>query len=318
MINKPVIISALKGGLGNQMFQYAAGFSLALKNKTEQKIDISGYDDVRVINSDTPRKFALSIFNITSPIALSGEILKAKYPLGKLSKAWRFFKQRILKQNYTDYDPKLFKKITTEIEKFRSTNKSNQTKKDLNFYLDGFFQSEKNFSEFTTQIRQEFTFKKEFFDEKVKQLAEVMQKENSVSIHVRRGDYINDKKTNKYHGVCPIEYYEEAIELIKEKISQQKNYTQSEPTFYIFTDDEKWVTENFPSYINVSKNHFKDQEEMYLMSQCKHHIIANSSFSWWGAWLNKNSDKIVIAPQKWVNKEPNPHLNIIPETWIKI
>jgi hypothetical protein len=307
-----MIITKLKGGLGNQMFQYAAGFSLALKNKTEQKIDISGYDDARVINSDTPRKFALSIFNITSPIALSEEILQAKYPFKNFSKAWRFFKQRILKQNYTDYDPKLFKKIIGQTEKAR------QTKKDLNFYLDGFFQSEKNFVEFTSQIRQEFTFKKEFFDEKVKQLAEVMQKENSVSIHIRRGDYVNDKKTNKYHGICPIEYYKEAIELIKEKINQQKNSTHNKPSFYIFTDDEIWVTENFPSYINVSKNHFKDQEEMYLMSQCRHNIIANSSFSWWGAWLNKNSDKIVIAPQKWVTKNPDPHPNIIPETWIKI
>jgi hypothetical protein len=308
-----MIITKLKGGLGNQMFQYATGFAVANKNQTIQKIDVSGYDDVRVANSETPRKFGLSIFKITSPIALSDEIAKAKYPFNILSKAWRFFKQRILKQNYTDYDPKLFKKISKEIEKYR------HTKKYPGFYLDGFFQSEKNFTEFAPQIRQEFTFKKEFFDEKVKQLAEVMQKENSVSVHIRHGDYLHDKKTHKYHGVLSVEYYQDAIELITEKIKEQKNPAKTTPpVFYIFTDDEKWADENFPTFTNISKNHLKDHEEMYLMSQCKHHIIANSSFSWWGAWLNKNSDKIVITPEKWTSTKSNPHPNIIPETWIKI
>jgi hypothetical protein len=298
-----MIITKLKGGLGNQMFQYATGFAVATKNQTIHKIDISGYDDIHITNSDTPRKFGLSIFKITSPIALSDEIEKAKYPFNILSKAWRFFKQKILKQNYTDYNPKLFKKIS----------------KESDFYLDGFFQSEKNFAEFAPQIRQEFTFKKEFFDEKIKQLAEVMQKENSVSIHVRHGDYLNDKKTNKYHGVLSVEYYEDAIELITEKIHKQKNIAKNTPpVFYIFTDDEKWTDKNFPTFTNISKNYFKDHEEMYLMTQCKHHIIANSSFSWWGAWLNKNSDKIVIAPTKWTAGKSNPHPNIIPETWTKI
>jgi len=306
-----MIITKLKGGLGNQMFQYATGFALALKNKTEQKIDISGYDKN---NGDTPRKFTLNIFNISSSIALSEEIILVRKN-NPWSKLIYLIKTKILRKYYLDFHPDLFKKINTKIENGQSV------------YLEGNFQSEKNFVEFAPQIRQEFTFKKEFFNDKVKQLAEVIQKENAISIHIRRGDYVNDKKTNQYHGVCPIEYYKEAIELIKEKISQQKNAPHNEPAFYIFTDDEKWVTENFvrpeflkliPTYVNVSKNHLKDHEEMYLMSQCQHHIIANSSFSWWGAWLNKKSDKIVIAPEKWVNKKPNPHPNIIPETWIKI
>jgi len=298
-----MIITKLKGGLGNQMFQYATGFALSQKNNTKHKIDVSEYDKN---NKDTPRKFSLNIFNINSPIALSEEIILIRKN-NSWSKLFYLIKRKILRKYYLDFHPDLYKKINTKI------------KKGFSVYLDGNFQSEKNFMEFSNQIRQEFTFKKEFFDDKVKQLAEVIQKENSVSIHVRRGDYVNDKKTNKYHGVCPIEYYEEAVSLIKKKVS--------EPIFYVFTDDEKWVSENFtkpeflrlmPTFINVSKNNFKDHEEMYLMSQCHHHIIANSSFSWWGAWLNKKSDKIVIAPEKWVNKNPNPHKNIIPETWIKI
>ena len=306
-----MIITKLKGGLGNQMFQYATGFALALKNKTQQKIDISNYDHITRV---TPRKFALSVFNISSPIALSEEISGINNG-GFLSNLGNFINQKILRNYYLDFHPDFLNKIGNKITLGK------------NIYLEGIFQSEKNFIEFTPQIQKEFTFKKELFDEKVKQLSDVLQKENSISIHIRRGDYVHDKKTNKYHGVCSIEYYQEAINLIKEKISQQKNIAHNEPIFYIFTDDEKWVTETFsnkefneiiPTYINISNNHFKDYEELYLMSQCKHQIIANSSFSWWGAWLNKNSDKIIIAPKKWVNKKPNPHPNIIPETWIKI
>jgi hypothetical protein len=309
-LRNKMIITKLKGGLGNQMFQYATGFAVALQNKVAHKIDISGYDDKRIINSDTPRKFELGAFQITSPIALSEEVNEAKYPFGIFSKAFRYFESKILKKYYLDFEPKLFKKIACKIEKSRHESDSNESKKEFNFYLDGFFQSEKNFLEITPQIRQEFTFKKEFFDERVKQLAQILQKENSVSIHVRRGDYVNNKKTNKYHGTCPVEYYQRAIKLILDKTEN--------PTFYIFTDDKKWASENFPNITNISKVKAEDYEEMYLMSLCKHNIIANSSFSWWGAWLNQNSDKIIVAPEKWVNKKPNPHKNIIPEIWIKI
>lgn len=299
-----MIITKLKGGLGNQMFQYATGFALAQKNKTEHKIDICAFD---IKNEDTPRKFSLNILSITSPIALSEEINKVSNANNKLLILKNILNQKILKKHYTDFHQTLFKKIASKL----SSGKS--------FYLQGLFQSEKNFLEFAPQIRKEFTFKKEFFDQKVLQISEVMQKEDSISLHIRRGDYFINKKTNKYHGLCPVEYYLSAIAYIKSKVPN--------PTFYIFSDDSKWVSDNFatpefqkliPNYINISKNNFKDYEEMYLMTQCKHNIIANSSFSWWGAWLNKNSDKIVIAPKKWVNKKPNPHPNIIPEKWLKI
>lgn len=298
-----MIITKLKGGLGNQMFQYATGFALAKKNNVEHKIDISTFD---IKNNDTPRKFSLNIFKITSPIALSEEINKIENKNNKITILKTIINQKIFRKYYTDFHPQLFKKITDKI----SSGKS--------FYLQGLFQSEKNFFESKSQIGQEFTFKKEFFDQKVLQISELLQKENSVSLHIRRGDYFLNKKTNKYHGLCPIEYYLSAIRYIKSKVPN--------PSFYLFTDDIKWINENndiFTKEIgkefhNISEENFKDYEEMYLMSQCKHNIIANSSFSWWGAWLNKNSDKIVIAPKNWVNKKPNPHPNIIPEKWLKI
>lgn len=292
-----MIITKLKGGLGNQMFQYATGFSLALKNKTQHKIDISTYDNQ---TRDTPRKFALNVFTITSPIALSEEI-KSVTHFNIFEKCTNYINQKIFRNFYTDFHPTLFTKIERKLQSGQSV------------YLDGNFQSEKNFIEYSTQVKSEFTFKKEFFSDKVKDFSEVMNKEESVSIHIRRGDYVQDPKTHTYHGVCPISYYLEAVKQIKHKITN--------PTFYIFTDDPQWVQDNaaqLPSHINISKHFLKDHEEMFLMTQCKHNIIANSSFSWWGAWLNKNSDKIVIAPTQWVKKQPNPHPNIIPTAWIKI
>jgi hypothetical protein len=313
-----MIITKLTGGLGNQMFQYSTGFALAMKNRTELKIDVSGYDDVCVVNSDTPRKFGLSIFNISSPIALSEEIAKTKYPHKNISKAWRFFKQKILKQNYTDYEPKLFQKISQRITKNRKLKEIYKHTPDINFYLDGFFQSEKNFAEFASQIRHEFTFKKEIMAKQLLEIAKEIKNQNSISIHIRRGDYVNNPKTNKYHGTCSLEYYERALNLIKERLPSQSL------TFYIFTDDPVWANENFAplfpkeKFTNISDFHFRPFEEMYLMSKCQHNIIANSSFSWWGAWLNKNSDKIVIAPREWTQCKKDPHPNIIPTTWIKI
>lgn len=293
-----MIITKLKGGLGNQMFQYAAGFAVALQNKVSHKIDISGYD---LVSIDTPRKFELGAFQITSPIALSEEIKVAKYPFGLFSKIIIFINKKVFKNHYLDFEPKLFKKIENKIK-----NKNS-------IYLDGFFQSEKNFINFEKEIRAELTFKKELLGEQVKNLAEIIKSQNSISIHIRHGDYINNKKTNKYHGVCSINYYEKAIKLISQKIDN--------PTFYIFSDDSNWCEQNIikgqKNFINISKENFKDYEEMYLMGICKHNIIANSTFSWWSAWLNKNSDKIVIAPKIWTVKE-NLHKNIIPETWTRI
>jgi hypothetical protein len=137
----------------------------------------------------------------------------------------------------------------------------------------------------------------------------------TVGVHIRRGDYINDKHTQKFHGNCGKDYYLEAIK----KIKQEKK----DITFIFFSDDIDWVKKNFEnissSVLYVDEN--KDSEswkDMLLMSYCNHQIIANSSFSWWAAWLNANPDKIVIAPQKWYNDETLSHINVVPQSWIKL
>lgn len=287
-----MIIIKLSGGLGNQMFQFATGLSIAQENGFQLKIDISSFKKTN--SCDTPREFALDKFDFKFLQASESEIEIIRFPLGGMSRIISLIKKMIIRQHMLDYHPGIFRV------------------KD-NKYLDGYFQSEKNFFKYSKIVRQVFSLRKEYLNQIPKAISDRFISAESISIHIRRGDYAQDKKTNKYHGLCSLSYYEGAISLITSKV---KN-----PHFFIFSDDLEWVKKNLPinhPHTFVSDGVLIPQQEMYLMSKCKHNIIANSTFSWWGAWLNENPDKIVIAPKKWVNIEPNPHPNIIPETWITI
>lgn len=178
-------------------------------------------------------------------------------------------------------------------------------------YLYGDFQSEKYFKDIEGQIRNEFTLSKKLSAES-ELLLSAINSTNAVSIHLRGGDYARGPKA-QFHGTCPPEYYSHAIEMIRTKISS--------PHFYIFTDDIAWAEKHitFPKPYTLVSNALRlAYEELILMSACKHHIIANSTFSWWGAWLNPKPQKIVIAPQKWFTSMIDDSKNIIPDTWIKI
>jgi hypothetical protein len=147
----------------------------------------------------------------------------------------------------------------------------------------------------------------EFFKKTLSRL----ESSNAVSLHIRRGDYVDDVK-NKYLLTFGLEYYNEAVSYIKQ--------TVVDPVFYIFSDDIDWAKNNLKigEAIFVSSPDIKDYEELVLMSKCKHNIIANSSFSFWGAWLNQNFNKIVIAPKKWSNKFVKQYSNIAPPDWIRL
>jgi len=281
-----MIIVNLKGGLGNQMFQYATGFAISIKNNVQLKLDSSGYTKTK---SDTPRFYELKKFNISSQQAEPKETQRLKYPHNMFSKFLRLFNQKILKIYFVDYHPEILKK--------------------KNYYLDGFWQSEKNFLNVRETLLQEFTLKTESGAYK-KALSLITS--NSLSVHIRRGDYVSNQKTTAYHGVLDIEYYKKAFEILKSKIEQ----------VVIFTDDPAWVKDNFDFIdkptIFASDFNLSAPEELILMSKCSNNIIANSSFSWWGAWLNQNPDKIVIAPKIWFKKRAAAHKNITPETWMRI
>lgn len=182
----------------------------------------------------------------------------------------------------------------------------------LRFSKDEYYQNEKYFSCSSFFIRKEFELKIAT-SENYNALASTIDNcPCPVSIHIRRGDYISDHKTNSFHGVCGSDYYTSAQKLILENINN------SEVTFFIFSDDVEWVKNNMkferPKHF-VSSPGLQDYEELILMSKCKHNIIANSTFSWWGAWLNENPKKIIVAPKKWF---ANSTKNICPKEWLKI
>lgn len=295
-----MIIARLIGGLGNQMFQYAVGRRAACVNNTILKLDITGYEEQEEM---TPREYQLNIFNIQENFASPEEITK-------------------LKTSFKNINIKYFRKIYRYI--FLRQRRSRVREKQFNFdpnilkvpdnvYLEGFWASEKYFQDIEYIIRQEFTFKKKP-DGINKKIVKQIEESQSISIHIRRGDYVFDKKTSDYHGACGFDYYSMAAETVVKKITN--------PHFFIFSDDPEWVKEKFHlKYQNtIIDNNIlqKDYEDLRLMSLCEHNIIANSSFSWWGAWLNRNSDKIVITPKKWFADSSIDTNDLIPQGWIRL
>ena len=263
------MIIAIKGGLGNQMFQYAHGRNLELAGK-KIVFDTSFYTGNRA-KIDTARNFKLNNFNIETKAMFS----QKKHP-------------------YLN----LITKVLIH----------------LNLSDGGFWQSEKYFIENEGSIRKEFTLKSPLTSKEQEISTKIKNAQNSVFLHVRRGDYVSDAKTNEHHGTCGPEYYAKALEYIASKIGK-------EITVFIFSDDIEWVKQNMPipyPVTYVSSPDIPDYEELALMSMCEHNIIANSSFSWWGAWLNPNPDKIVIAPKQWTKKAQWQQKDIIPKSWIRI
>jgi len=294
-----MIITKLTGGLGNQMFQYAAGRCLAEKYQTALKLDISGYKDQRGI---TPRQYALGIFNIKKEFAVDNDVgyVIIFFNSNKVGKIFLKF-YNLLPIKYRHYTKEPHFNFYPQF--FNAGDNS---------YLDGYWQSEKYFKEIGEIIRQEFILKKEYFKLNA-DLLNLIKQTDSISLHIRRSDYITNKSANQTHGTCSIDYYKMAIERV---VKQLRN-----PYLFIFSDDIQWVKDNLKTDLPttyVSDGNYKDYEELILMSYCKHNIIANSSFSWWGAWLNLNPDKMVVAPKNWFIDKRYNTTDLIPENWIKI
>ena len=299
------MIVNLKGRLGNQMFQYAAAKSLALNNETELLIDTSFLEDRSEKDNFTFRDFELNVFKINDDVInrIQLEIF--------LKKVKKFDKLKLNSINQRFFKNKFsFHKIINENSFTQNIDVFNLISN--NTLLEGYWQSENYFISYQNIIRELFNFNDCIVNKNLQ--LEVFQN-NSVSVHIRRGDYANNKVINSVHGLCTIQYYIQAFEIISSKV---KN-----PTFYIFSDDMEWTKKSL-NFLNhkykltyIDQNLINPSGDMKLMSNCKHNIIANSSFSWWGAWLNGKSDKIVISPSEWTkNNSSNPQL--IPKTWFRI
>lgn len=271
-----MIIVNLTGGLGNQMFQYAFGRHLALKNKTKLKLHFTN----ALFN--TKRDYELNIFDIKATLA-------TREDLSKMGVMENRIVNRLIYLIEDRFSIKLNKKIVTERPPYRF-NHSVLSLTD-NIYLQGYWSDERYFKDIENIIRKDFTFTKPL-DKKNQQIVDLIKKTDSVSIHVRRGDYITNKVNAVKFTVLGPDYYQKGVKAIEKKV---KN-----PVFFVFSDDIPWCRHNLKIGDNVyfidHNKGIDSYKDMQLMSLCRHNIIANSTFSWWGAWLNINNKKIVIKP----------------------
>lgn len=290
----------LNGGLGNQMFQYAFALALSKKLNAEVVFDFRYFEEIKLLEDIPNREYGLGNFNLVCNEASKedlDQIIPNQKPKNKF--LWRVLRIKKYKPEGNVATPKTAYKFDNNL--FKS--------KDYYCY-DGYFQNEKYFADIREDILKSFSLKHQI-GEKNQAILDVIKSTNSVSLHVRRGDYVTLESANKFHGTCSLEYYQNAIKYIEKHV---KN-----PHFFLFSDDMEWVIKNLkmdhPCTI-IDFNQDRDYLDLNLMKNCKHNIVANSSFSWWGAWLNENPEKIIVAPKKWIQHKQK--CEIIPKNWIKL
>lgn len=289
-----MIVGKVLGGLGNQMFQYTFYKYLSLTKGLPTKIDLSGFNEYSLHNG-----YELdNVFAIEEKIATLEEVesYKTKYPLlfkveNKLLNKNIIFGKRHFKENNFFVNKKIFCDDIVDL------------------YIEGYFQTHKYIDYIESNYGELFKFNTPLSASEQK----ILHK-NCVAIHIRGGDYLTNPKDRALFGnICTKEYYQKAIECVKSKVEN--------PVFLIFTNEPVYAKQllNDEDFEIVDWNTGKQSyRDMYLMSLCKHNIIANSSFSWWGAWLNQNDNKIVIAPSKWFNSDKISQKDICPNSWVRI
>lgn len=273
------------------MFQYATGRALADHHHCELKLDLTDFANYNL------RQYELDNYNIRASIASENDIAyfrKNRPILKKIQKIFKVSPPNVYLERDFTFDPTVLKSSSP-------------------LYLDGYWQSEKYFSMIRSALLDDFTLRATV-NNKNQRVLDNINTSQAVSLHIRRGDYVADPNTNKYHGTCPLDYYHDAVSFIGERVEN--------PEFFIFSDDTDWVKKNlsidYPLTIVDINSPDQGILDMALMKACQHHIVANSSFSWWGAWLNPLQEKMVIAPKRWFNEVKKDTKDLIPAAWIKL
>lgn len=293
-----MVIVNIIGGLGNQMFQYAAGRALALARRQPLRLDISGFTGYGLHQGFELQR----IFHCNAEIAMAAEVREI---LG-----WRSFPgiKRVLAR--PGFEAIRGRGLVVEPHfhywpGMRGVSGA--------AYLQGYWQSEKYFCDAAEVIRADFTFRHAFSEANAELAARICQT-MAVGLHVRRGDYVSNPKTHAAHGLCSPDYYRAAVRYIAERVEA--------PEFFVFSDDIAWARDNmdvgFPCHYIDHNRGTESYNDMRLMSLCRHHILANSSFSWWGAWLNPRTDKVVVAPARWFAGEDRRVEDLFPEGWVRL
>jgi hypothetical protein len=298
----PFVVARLFGGLGNQMFQYATARALALRRGAALKLDITAFTE---IGSHTERQYELDFLQIQASTADDADLGQ----FGRVRKTKVLWLDRVLRRLRIDrsigawpmYRERHFQ-FDPAVPELRAP-----------VYLDGYWQSERYFSDIAALLRQEFSAKAPL-DPQNAAFERRIDAVNAVSLHVRRGDYVANPGASRVHGICQLDYYQRALDHI--------SLHAEAPHLFVFSDDQQWTRANLGlaaamTFVDVNPQD-RGYRDMSLMARCRHHIIANSSFSWWGAWLNPSREKIVVAPERWFSDTRNDTRDLIPPSWVRL
>jgi hypothetical protein len=297
-----MIILNLKGGLGNQMFQYALGYTLSLIRNDQLCFDLRlmRAHQVKPSPRNVPRDFDLDIFDIKKKLATNKDLVRT----------FQFFDSYRIRK----YISLIFDKLNLFIfyENKRIYNERVLNKSFKNIYLDGLWQSEKYFRKFRAEILELYNFNKIIKKEKNQIFLNKIDFKKSICLNVRRTDFIS----NPEHNIVNVNYYKNAIINFKKIIG-------SKFKVYVFSDDLVWCKQNLNFIENIEfVDHYyagyKFYDYLYLMSKFKYFVIPNSSFAWWACWLSKHNDKIVMVPYRWSGLVSEDLIDIIPHSWIRI
>jgi hypothetical protein len=287
-----MIILRMKGGLGNQMFQYATGRALSLGTGMPLGLDLRHYGRAR------EHGYALGPYDLAATVLEGSDLppLPRKRPLAYALARLTGRYPSVTREKTLGFDPQIAG-LTSPAS------------------LEGYFQSERYFSNHADTIRTELSPATAPDPENARWLAQIEAEPRAVSLHVRRGDYVRNLKFAAHHGTCTPEYYARALDHVAQKLG-------TDPVVYVFSDEPDWVADNMPLPGEARSVRHNDAarnfEDIRLMSACRHHIIANSSFSWWGAWMNPRADKVVAAPARWFADPANVNPDIWAQGWTRI
>ena len=289
MSTQPIYVRLI-GGLGNQLFQYASARAVSLRRGVPLVLDARHY------KAGDRFAYGLDHFAIQARIGDDPDLPPARgRPVPYF--LWRTLKlkPRFLREDGLGFNEAIHRAAPGS-------------------YLHGYLQTERYFADQEPQLRRELAIVTPPSDENRRWLDHIASVP-SVSLHVRRGDYVSNEKADRSHGTCTLDYYRNAVRLVAEQITE-------EPVFFIFSDDPDWARENidvgFETHVAGHNDFTRNYEDLRLMSACRNHIIANSSFSWWGAWLDASPDKIVVTPERWFADPGLTNPDIVPESWRRV
>lgn len=295
------VIVSLYGGLGNQLFQYSAAKAYALKNNASLTLDLFWFQIVDQLKDTTPRKYALNPYKLNVNLSYIGlpwhqkksffdKLLYKVVNFSKFSQAGT----PIYSENLQGYDENFFKKTSP-------------------IWFNGYWQSYKYFDFIDDIIKKDIGAIKNI-NNKSRIILNQIKSSESVCIHIRRGDYVTNTNAMNTHGVCSLEYYYKGLEKVCRGLNN--------PQIFIFSDDPLWVKSNFKSKFSftiVDVNGYDDAyQDLWLMKSCQRFVIANSSLSWWAAWLSNSPKKLVVAPKKWFLSNKLDSSDLIPLDWIRL